>query len=52
MQSNDDLRRCTLETLDKKIKQDIAIMKDSEKITHSERRGYSRADVVKYGCGE
>ena len=48
MQSNDDLGRCTLETLDRKIKQDIAIMKEFEKITHSERRDYSRADVVKY----
>ena len=48
MQSNDDLMRCTLETLDKTIKQDIAILKEFEKITHNERRDYSRADVVKY----
>ena len=27
---------------------DIAILKEFEKITHSERRDYSRADVVKY----
>ena len=48
MQSNDDLRRCTLETPDKKVKQDIAIMKEFEKITHTERRAYSGADVAKY----
>ena len=48
MQSNDDLIRCTLETLDKTIKQDNAILKEFEKITHNERKDYSRADVVKY----
>ena len=48
MQSNDDLKRCTLETLDKKIKQDIAILKECKEITHSGRRDYSTADVVKY----
>ena len=48
MQLNDDLRRCTLETFDKKIKRDIVKMKEFEKITHSERRDYSRTDVVKY----
>ena len=48
MKSKDDLRRCTLETLDKKIKQDITITNEFEKITHSERKDYSRADVIKY----
>ena len=48
MQSNDDLRRCTLESQDKKVKQDMVIMKDFEKITQSERRDYSRADVTRY----
>ena len=31
-----------------KISNDIAILKEFKKITHSERRDYSRADVVKY----